>query len=566
VTLRGILPTSFRGRFLLVVVFAAVVPLALLGVWLTRSVVRAGEHLLHTELTEALNKVADGVELRWRYRSGDLALLANNDVAQRVLSADASQPLAPADSAYLGQLFANVSQTISAFEYRDVSGRERWSTPAPLPDTAGARGGRVIETRQISTMTFERLVTASHGAAPLGTMIARVYVSALLATDTSVRLPNAAKLQMVERATRRTLLPSFVPDSLLAGERFVVDGRDWLTVHRALASPEIDLALAAPLAAYVQPFQQAARTGAVTLTIVALLALALSAFFTSRLTGSLERLAVAADAVAGGDLDHRVDANGSDETGRVGAAFNSMVEHLRRTLAELSKRQALAAVGEYAAGLSHQVRNGLTAVRVDLQRAEAKLSGDVAGRPLVVRALENVKRLDATVTDSLRVARGARAPKRRIDLRRVLRSVTQSADSAFIERGSLLSPMATDGAPVWILGDQPALEQLFLNLLLNSAQALGRGGRAAIALDVDGAEVCVSVTDSGTGISPDDLEHVLEPFFSTKANGTGLGLSIARQIAAAHGGSLRIESLPGHETRVEVRLPLAAAPVAVKAR
>ena len=68
------------------------------------------------------------------------------------------------------------------------------------------------------------------------------------------------------------------------------------------------------------------------------------------------------------------------------------------------------------------------------------------------------------------------------------------------------------------------------------------------------------VTDTGVGISPDDLEHVLDPFFSTKADGTGLGLPIARQIAVSHGGSLKIESALGSGTRVEVRLPLAAAP------
>jgi len=72
--------------------------------------------------------------------------------------------------------------------------------------------------------------------------------------------------------------------------------------------------------------------------------------------------------------------------------------------------------------------------------------------------------------------------------------------------------------------------------------------------------VRVVVTDSGSGISPADLEHVFDPFFSTKADGTGLGLPIARQIAAAHGGSLTIESAPGDGTRVEVRLPLTAAP------
>ena len=111
-----------------------------------------------------------------------------------------------------------------------------------------------------------------------------------------------------------------------------------------------------------------------------------------------------------------------------------------------------------------------------------------------------------------------------------------------------------------MLGDAIALQQLFLNLLLNSAQAMEPGGRASLVVDIDGADVRVVVTDSGAGIPASDLEHVLDPFFSTKTDGTGLGLPIARQIAAAHGGSLRIESVPGDGTRVEVRLPLAAAP------
>lgn len=113
---------------------------------------------------------------------------------------------------------------------------------------------------------------------------------------------------------------------------------------------------------------------------------------------------------------------------------------------------------------------------------------------------------------------------------------------------------------MWVLGDEMALEQLFLNLLINAAQALERGGKAGIVVDVVGREVRVVVTDNGCGIPAPDLERVLEPFFSTKSNGTGLGLSIARQITVAHGGTLRIESAPNRETRVEVLLPLAVAP------
>jgi two-component system sensor histidine kinase AtoS len=409
-------------------------------------------------------------------------------------------------------------------------------------------------------MTMRLPIAPAKGGARLGEVVAQVSLAALIPIDASIRLPSGARLQLVERATGLSLLPAFAPDSLVSGDRFTAMDVEWLAVRRSLSEPAIDLVLAAPIAAYVEPFERVARTGAVILGLVSLLALGLSAVLTTRLTASIERLAVAADAVAAGDLNHRVDGHGSGEVGRLAAAFNSMTESLRQTLTELTKRQALAAVGEYAASLGHEVRNGLTAVRVDLQRAQEKTASETPGRPLIDRALENVKRLDGTVSGSLRTARTSHAPHRRVDLRSVLRSAAQMAEGAFNETGGTCDPVATGDEPVWVLGDPLALEQLFLNLLLNSAQALQRGAHAGIALDVDGSELRVVVSDTGGGISAADLEHVLDPFFSTKADGTGLGLPIARQIAAAHGGSLRIESVPGEGTRVEVCLPLAAAP------
>jgi signal transduction histidine kinase len=575
-------PASFRTSFLLVVMFAAVVPLALIGVWLTRSVVDAGEDLLRSELDQSLEKIAASVAERWSYRRGDLELLARNEVALRVLAVGGSGPLAPEDAEYLAQLFASVSPAIPAFEYRDGRDELRWASPAPAAnstetpgqgqdiaaslasaaDAMGTNGQRGSSPPAAPAMTVRLPVETAtgRGEARLGDVIARLSLAALMPVDTSVRLPNGARLQWVDRATGQALLPPFAPDSLLGRDRFTTADVDWIAVHRSMTDPEVDLVLAAPLEAYVQPFEGVARTGVITLTVVALLALALSGFLTTRLTSSLERLAVAADAVAGGDLAHRVDGRGAAEVGRVAAAFNSMTESLQRTLAELSKRQALAAAGEFAVSLSHEVRNGLTAVRVDLQRAEEKTAEGAPGRPLIARALENVKRLEGTVSGSLRVARSGRSPHRRLDVGPVVAAAAQSAESTFTEHGSSLSPPASSRSPAWVMGDAIALEQLLLNLLLNSAQAMAPGGRASLILDVDGADVRIVVTDTGTGIAAEDLKQVLDPFFSTKADGTGLGLPIARQIAAAHGGSLTIESVPGNGTRVEVRLPLAASP------
>ena len=118
---------------------------------------------------------------------------------------------------------------------------------------------------------------------------------------------------------------------------------------------------------------------------------------------------------------------------------------------------------------------------------------------------------------------------------------------------------ALDGDPVYVDADPDALEQLFVNLLFNAAEALDHGGEAEVRLDASSHEVIVFVSDSGRGIPPSDRARVLELFYSTKPEGTGLGLAIARRIALAHGGDLEIDDDPGPGTTVRVRLPIRGA-------
>ena len=234
---------------------------------------------------------------------GDLLLLANNEVVARAFGRGTG--LSAADSSYLGELTGTVAQSIPAFEYRDSGGRVRWSSPAPRVDTLDQQGQRAAPMARGPTMTVRLPVAPAPGGTAPGELVAQVLLATVIPIDTALRLPNGALLQVVQRATGLSLLPAFAPESLLGRNRFTTSAGDWLAVHRSLAEPELDLTLAAPLAAYVQPFERAARTGVLTLLVVSLLALGLSAFLTTRLTASLERLAVAADAVAGGDLEHR---------------------------------------------------------------------------------------------------------------------------------------------------------------------------------------------------------------------------------------------------------------------
>jgi signal transduction histidine kinase len=144
-----------------------------------------------------------------------------------------------------------------------------------------------------------------------------------------------------------------------------------------------------------------------------------------------------------------------------------------------------------------------------------------------------------------------------IDLRTPLRAAVQMALPAFQEREAELDSAGVEGEPIKVKGDAAALERLFLNLLLNAAQALEEGGRANVTAHPLEEEVRVMIQDTGKGIESEDLERIFEPFFSSRPDGTGLGLPIARRIAQAHGGELSVESEAGAGTTVTVRLPYA---------
>jgi len=273
------------------------------------------------------------------------------------------------------------------------------------------------------------------------------------------------------------------------------------------------------------------------------------------MTRSLGRLAAAAEAVSRGELDRRVEATGRDEIGQVASAFNTMIESLRRTLRELADRQALAAVGEFAASLSHEVRNALTSIRLDLQVSGEQLPDESTVKEPHERALKEIGRLNETVTGALELARSGRLKQVRLDLWTPLLAAIHAAGPEFAERQARLD-VPEPGAPIMVAGDSAALEQLFLNILLNAAQALDDGGAAALEVESANGQVSVIIRDDGQGIPAEALDRVFEAFYSTREGGTGLGLPIARRIAQAHGGQLRVRTAVGTGTEVEITLPM----------
>ncbi|HEV7992680.1 MAG TPA: HAMP domain-containing sensor histidine kinase [Gemmatimonadaceae bacterium] len=227
-----------------------------------------------------------------------------------------------------------------------------------------------------------------------------------------------------------------------------------------------------------------------------------------------------------------------------------------RNLMEASQRNAYAAVGDFATELARELAPSVASARTAMRSLEAKLHLDSPLRAPLERAQRELHRLANTMQDTLRLARSGKLSMRRIDLWIPLRNALKTATPDASARGIWIEPPPFGRAPIWINGDDEALEQLFLNLLLNAVQETESGGRVSAAVTI-GDDAVVSIADTGRGIPQDALDRVFEPFFTTKSEGAGLGLAIAWRTAAAHGGRLTIESALGRGTRVDVALPRA---------
>ncbi|MCH7533461.1 MAG: HAMP domain-containing protein [Gemmatimonadetes bacterium] len=543
---------SFRTRILLVVVAVAVVPLGLIGLWLTGTARRSGEELLLTRMSDVLDETATQLRSHWTRSRSQLLDLADHPVVRRSLEPSTSSDDGPSaeftrlvDSVIASE-FPSLGGELIIARAVSTSGEVRWTFPAGFDPRNRNRSGVAVSAAVHESVFGNRL----------GTIEARIETSALWG-ELGPSAGTGIVVGMFDGATGASLLPLLFDPLLLGNSGFVWGGEDWLTHRMRLANPSVELVAAAPLTPFVEPFQAAASRGAGLLLIVAVAGLALAALLVRRMTQSLERLAHAADAVSRGDLEQQLAHERDDEVGRVVRAFNTMTESLRRTLKKLADREALAAVGEFAATLAHEVRNPLTAIRIDLQRVEEGLPEDSPLRAPQGRALEEIERLDATVGAALDVARTESVDTATVDVLVSLTAAIHASTPAFEERGGVLHEPSQSG-PIHIKGDLGALEQLFLNLLLNAAQALDSGGGARVTIALEEGTVVVTIRDDGRGMTPARLERVFEPLFTTRAGGTGLGLTIALRIASAHGGSIRLTSEPDRGTTVEVRLPLLA--------
>ncbi|MBA3296570.1 MAG: PAS domain S-box protein [Acidobacteria bacterium] len=228
---------------------------------------------------------------------------------------------------------------------------------------------------------------------------------------------------------------------------------------------------------------------------------------------------------------------------------------------EARTQQRLAAVGEMAAGIAHEIRNPLASMAgsIQLLRQELPLTTDQS--QLMDIVLRESERLNETIRSFLAYARPQRQATARIDVRRVITDAARLLENSS-ELGDAHA-IAVDVPPtaVWLQADEGQLRQIVWNLATNGLRAMPGGGRLTLSIRVppavDGAtgEVVLAVHDQGTGIAPEDLDGIFQPFRAGFERGTGLGLSIVQRIVAEYGGEIEVTSKRGAGTGVSVRFP-----------
>ena len=242
--------------------------------------------------------------------------------------------------------------------------------------------------------------------------------------------------------------------------------------------------------------------------------------------------------------------------------IGTVVERLEQREREVLRSEQLAAVGQLAAGIAHELRNPLMAIKILVQSA-GESQGALRGRDLSV-VEEEIVRLEGSIQSLLDFARPPKPEKAALDLRQLIRQTFELVSArAEQQHVSLISHLPE--SPAMVEADGGQLRQVLLNLLLNALDALPDGG--TIAVDVVGksrgetdAEVGfeIKVTDNGCGLPIDLGGRIFEPFISTKETGTGLGLPICRRIVEAHGGQIVAGNVAAGGAEFDIWLPRAA--------
>jgi signal transduction histidine kinase len=317
--------------------------------------------------------------------------------------------------------------------------------------------------------------------------------------------------------------------------------------------------------------REEARERLAATAVLSLLLIAIIAVVSWRFTRPIKELSNAALRVSSGDFDFEVPVVRRDEVGTLARTFNEMLAGLRdkRALEERLRRAERSAISSrVAAGIAHEIRNPLSFISLSVDYVRDKFAPAAEQTradftKLMDSIKEEINRLNGLVSDFLNLGRPARLKLRELDARALVEEVVGLVRAKADQQGVRLAvrvapePSGVRSSDTHINADADQLKTCFSNLAINAVQAMPEGGALTITLYPHPSYVEVEFADTGQGIAPESLEHLFEPYYTTKEKGTGLGLALTKKLIEDHGGQMTVESEVGIGTTFTVALPRA---------
>jgi signal transduction histidine kinase len=296
-------------------------------------------------------------------------------------------------------------------------------------------------------------------------------------------------------------------------------------------------------------------------TVVTFLGIILGLYMAKKVLQPILILNKGVKRVGEGEVGVEVPVVGHGEIRELSLSFNRMsvklkelIDKMKSAQEHLVKTEKLYAIGEFSAGIAHEIKNPLTPIMMLMRRVKEE------GESLTVKDIdvieEEMHRIDNIVKEFLAFTRPHNYEKRRVNINNVLSEVITitrpKIKHSAIRLVEKYLPFLSE-----ITGSHDALKQVFLNIMLNAIQAMdGKGGILAVETSTENGNVRVLIRDSGVGIPEEDLKKIFDPFYTTKKEGTGMGLALTYSIIADHSGKIDIDSTPGSGTTVKVTLPI----------
>ncbi len=293
--------------------------------------------------------------------------------------------------------------------------------------------------------------------------------------------------------------------------------------------------------------------------VIAGISIGIFLIFAKGITAPLSRLIEAAQEVASGNLDVKLEEGSLPETQKLAKAFNTMIEALKQsrkdleeTYQKLIQEKSLSEIGHFAVTVAHEVKNPLGIIKGALDVLKKKEIEDDIRKTMIAYVEDEIQRLNNLIKDFLDFSRPKPLKFKQVNLKELLEEIVSRMEIEWAQKGIRLNLVAEEVSS--IQADREALSRALINIIRNGCEVSEKGQHVEIHLFKKEHRIIITIADNGPGIPVDKKDKIFEPFFTEKSKGTGLGLTLSKKIIDAHMGFIEVLDNIPKGTKIKIIL------------